>query len=106
MIFAAADNFSTLIPDLGNSGAVTANQWKHFGIIIAVSLGVALIVVLVVKLSRSRKAQTVGRSGSGRRRRGGEKKRERFTHRNPTRAEMGGLPPLREELPGDQPPPP
>jgi hypothetical protein len=108
MMLAATDNISTLIPDLGKSGGISTDQWKYFAIILGVSLAVGLVVVLVVKLTRSRSTNTVGRSGGTRRRRGGGgggRKRERYTHRNPTRAEMGGLPPVREEPPAEAAPP-
>ena len=95
MTMFAASGLNSSIPELSGPSAGTMSQFKQFGIILAASFGVALIVVLVIRFSRRK---SPGLNQGGRRRRGGGRRREKFTSRNPTRAETGGLPPVRPEF--------
>jgi hypothetical protein len=85
----------TIIPGIGDVFLIVA-------VCAAIGVGVLIWAVFLRGASRRNREslRTAPASSSSRRR----KRKQRYTNRNPTLAETGGLPPIREEGPGKNPP--
>jgi hypothetical protein len=84
----------TIIPGIGDVFLVVA-------VCAAIGIGVMIWAVFLRGGSNSREKLRTSNSSSASRKR---KRKQRYTNRNPTLAETGGLPPIREEGPGNKPP--
>jgi hypothetical protein len=88
-----AERSKTIIPGMGDAFFI-------IGICLLLGIAVLFWVVFLRKGSKNRTALHTKTSSGSRKR----KRKERYTHRNPTLAETGGLPPIREEGPDNNPP--
>ena len=82
-------------PFIGKSNGL----WIDFLVILGAALLVGVLCMVWVKFFRGRGGSRISRSAmdESAKRAGGKKRRESFRKRNPTLAETGGLPPMREE---------
>ncbi len=100
----ADKGFPLIEPFIGKSNGL----WIDFLVIIGAALVVGVLCMVWVKFVRGRRGASVSRSafneGAEAAKRSGKKRRVAYQKRNPTRAETGGLPPLRGE--DEEPAPP
>lgn len=93
----ADKGFPLIEPFIGKSNGL----WIDFLLIIGVALLVGVLCLLWVKFVRGRRSSGLSRAafreGAEEAKRSGKKRRVAYQKRNPTRAETGGLPPLRSE---------
>ena len=112
---AAIKDSTDLLPNMDRTSGNDHQIWIDIGLIVGaallVSLGVVIWATVFRKRRRHRKpVQIMGadrsadpdESSSSRRRRRGQKGGGRYSRRNPTLAETGGLPPVRSDA--DEPP--
>ena len=111
MIAAAVQDVTESIPGLENLNIRPSSTWQEILLIVGVSLAVGLLCLVGYLIFRKRPADIVrSRSSSGgsssggslfggkkRRRRRHHHRRDEFETRNPTRAEVGGFPELRDD---------
>lgn len=110
MIAATVQEVTDTIPGLENLQLRPSNTWQEILLIVGVSLAVGLLCLVAFLIFRKKPGDIArhrhssgGRSSSGSlfggssRGRKKRHRREQFEHRNPTRAEVGGFPELRDE---------
>jgi hypothetical protein len=109
MIAAAVQDVTESIPGLENLGIRPSGTWQEILLIVGVSLAVGLVCLVGFLIFRKRPGDIVrhrSSSGSGsgggslfggKKRRRRRHRREEFETRNPTRAEVGGFPELRDD---------
>jgi ABC-type nickel/cobalt efflux system permease component RcnA len=89
-----------------------SNHWLEIGLVLGAALLIAVFGMIwarYLRQSRRRRhtrSQTIMGAGQGEHSIRRHRHHERYTHRNPTLAETGGLPPVRDDVsspPGPQP---
>jgi len=102
-------DISDLVPEIQRGSRDAGHVWTEVGIIVGASCLIVLGFVVWARFFRNRQrhrrsnsimGQLTPESGDGEPRRGRRRNRpqsQRYSRRNPTLAETGGLPPLRAE---------